>query len=197
MRVLGIDPGSRRTGWGVVERDRGRYTLVAAGAVVTDPGASMPERLLHIHRSLAGILSLHAPDAIAVEQIFAHKSAASALVLGQARGVALVAAAASGSPVFEYNASTVKRSVGGAGSADKKAVARMVEMLLGEAVNGPADATDAVALAITHHAHAQRPAVGSAALSPPRPVADAAAPNAQQAENARLLALAHARRGRR
>ncbi len=172
-----------------MERERGRYVLVDAGAVVTDPGASMPERLLDIHRSLTGLLALYAPDAIAVEQIFAHKSAASALVLGQARGVALVAAAASGKPVFEYNASTIKRSVAGSGSADKKAVARMVQMLIGAEVQGPSDATDAVALAITHHAHVGAPGARVAAAG--------AAPTAatdQQAANARLIAQAFSRR---
>lgn len=199
MRVLGIDPGSRRTGWGVVERDHGRYVLIGAGAIVTDAAAPMPSRLLQIHGTLSGLLALHAPDAVSIEQIFAYKSAASALVLGQARGVALVAAAGAGRPVFEYNASTVKNSVAGSGSADKKAVARMVEMLIGTAIDGPADATDAVALAITHLAHASGPAVQTRTMASRDAGSDANASKgatAQQAENARLLALAFSRRRR-
>ncbi len=159
MRVFGIDPGSRTTGWSVVERDRGRYVLVDAGAIRTSPDADMSARLLRIHTELRDLLARHRPDAAAIEQIFAHKSAASALVLGQARGVALVTVAAAGVPLHEYNASTVKVSVAGSGSADKTAVARMVAALVGRTIDGPADATDAVAIAITHHAHAGRAAL--------------------------------------
>lgn len=156
MRVLGIDPGSRTTGWGVVVREHGRYRVLGAGAIRTDTDAPMPDRLLTIHRELAALVALWSPDAVAVEAIFAHKSATSALVLGQARGVALVTAAASGAPVFEYNAATIKSSVAGSGRADKKAIAHMVQVLTGETIQGPADASDAVAVAITHHAHAGR-----------------------------------------
>ncbi|MDP2314590.1 MAG: crossover junction endodeoxyribonuclease RuvC [Pseudomonadota bacterium] len=156
MKVLGIDPGSRSTGWGVVTREHGRYRLLAAGAIRTSSDTPMPERLLAIHQGLVAVLVTHAPDVIAIEAIFSHKSATSALVLGQARGVALVAAAASGRPVFEYNAMTIKSSVAGSGRADKEAVGRMVAVLLGGAVEGPHDAVDAVAVAMTHHAHAHR-----------------------------------------
>jgi crossover junction endodeoxyribonuclease RuvC len=156
MKVLGIDPGSRSTGWGVVTREQGRYRLLAAGAIHTKSDTPMPQRLLAIHQGLAAVILLHAPDVIAIEAIFAHKSATSALVLGQARGVALVAAAASGRPVFEYNAMTIKSSVAGSGRADKEAVGRMVGVLLGGPVEGPHDAVDAVAIAMTHHAHAHR-----------------------------------------
>lgn len=154
MRVLGIDPGSRRTGWAVVSRVSARYTLVASGVIVTDPEAPMPQRLSQIHASLCEVVRAHAPEAVAVEEIFAYRSAASALVLGQARGVALVAAASSGAPVHTYNAMTIKRSVAGSGSADKAAIQRMVGLLLGENVPGPHDAADAAALALTHHTHA-------------------------------------------
>src|SRR5688500_18707715 len=113
MKVLGIDPGTRSTGWGVVTREQGRYRLLAVGAIQTSSSTPMPQRLLAIHQGLAAAILLHEPEVIAIEAIFAHKSAASALVLGQARGVALVAAAASGRPVFEYNAMTIKASVAG------------------------------------------------------------------------------------
>ncbi len=156
MRVFGIDPGSRTTGWAVVVREQGRYRLIAAGAVVTDSADPMPARLHRIHSDLAAAITLHTPDVIAIEAIFSHKSATSALVLGQARGVALLAGAQSGRPVFEYNASTIKSSVAGSGHADKAAVTRMVEMLLGAPVAGPHDTADAVAIAMTHHAHAGR-----------------------------------------
>lgn len=156
MRVLGIDPGSRSTGWGVVVRDHGRYRVLASGAIRTRSDAPMPERLLAIHKGLADALALWQPDCVAIEAIFAHKSATSALVLGQARGVALLAAAASGAAVFEYNAATIKSSVAGSGRADKDAVGRMVKLLVGDTVEGPHDAADAVAIAITHHAHAAR-----------------------------------------
>lgn len=157
MRAVGIDPGSRTTGWAVVVREAGRYRVLGAGAVRTDPDEPMPTRLLQIHRELTDVLTLWKPDAIALEAIFAHKSPASALVLGQARGVALVAAAATGAPVFEYNAATIKSSVAGSGRADKQAVTRMVQVLIGGPIAGPHDVADAVAIAITHHAHAGRP----------------------------------------
>jgi crossover junction endodeoxyribonuclease RuvC len=161
MRVLGIDPGSRTTGWGVVVRELGRYRLVAAGAIVTRSDDPMPERLLAIATGLAAVIAAHAPEVVAIEAIFSHKSATSALVLGQARGVALLAAATAGRPVFEYNASTIKSSVAGSGRADKEAVGRMVEVLLGGRVEGPHDAVDAVAIAMTHHAHAGRHAAAA------------------------------------
>ena len=172
MRVLGIDPGSRRTGWGIVARGAGRYELVAAGVIVTDPSAPIHTRLARIHAGLLDVVRTHAPQAVAIEAIFAHRSAASALVLGQARGVALLAAASAGTPVYEYNAMTIKRSVAGSGTADKAAMQRMVGLLLGEDVPGPHDAADATALAITHHAHAlQAQAITRASRALPAPPA--------------------------
>lgn len=157
MRVFGIDPGSRSTGWAVVVRESGRYRLVAADAIQPDPDLPMPARLLAIYAGLCSALLLHQPDAVAIEAIFSHRSATSALVLGQARGAALLATATSAAPFFEYNAATVKSSVAGSGRADKKAVARMVEVLIGQKMAGPHDVADAVAIAITHHAHGGRP----------------------------------------
>lgn len=137
-------------------REHGRYQLLAAGAIRTDTDAPMPTRLLHIHVELAALIADHRPDAAAIEAIFAYKSSTSALVLGQARGVALMTAAQAGLSVFEYNAMTIKSSVAGSGKADKEAVGRMVAVLLGGKVEGPHDAVDAVAIAMTHHAHAHR-----------------------------------------
>ncbi len=162
MRVMGIDPGSRRTGWGIVERVAGRPRLVAAGALSTDPKDPMPQRLRTLHEGLRALLAVHRPDAVAIEEIFAHRSAASAIVLGQARGVALAVVALADVPVHTYNAMIVKRTVAGSGSADKAAMQRMVALLLGEDVPGPHDAADAVAIALTHQVHAlgRSPAAG-------------------------------------
>lgn len=157
MRVIGVDPGSRVTGWAVVDRERGRYRLVAAGAIKPPTGAEIPDRLCAIHAGLVAAITTWAPETSAIEAIFSHRSATSALVLGQARGVALLALAQAGLEIHAYNASTVKLSVTGSGSADKGQIGRMVAALLGEAVAGPADASDAAAVAITHHAHAGRP----------------------------------------
>ncbi|MEQ1502863.1 MAG: crossover junction endodeoxyribonuclease RuvC [Myxococcota bacterium] len=151
MLVFGIDPGSTVTGYGVVTSDRGRIRLVDAGAIRTDPEAPIPLRLLAIHRGLGEALDRHPVDGVAIEAIFRHKSSESALRLGQARGVALLAAAERGHTPAEYNTSTVKRTVGAHGAADKDAIARVVRMLLGADVpSGPHDLTDALAIAITH-----------------------------------------------
>lgn len=159
MRVFGIDPGSTATGFGVVVRERGRYRFVDAGVVRTTAAQPMGERLQRIHDGLVAALRRHSPDTVAIEAIFKHKSAESALRLGQARGVALLAAAVCGHEAVAYNAMTVKASVGAHGRADKAAVARVVRMLLGDIPPLSADATDALAIAITHAAHAGRQAL--------------------------------------
>lgn len=156
-RVLGIDPGSRHTGWALVLRSNGRFQLEEAGVIDTDPAAPMALRLCQILRELRGIIRLQQPTVAAIEVIFSHRSAVSALTLGQARGVALAALADSDLAVHEYHASTIKQSVGGSGKADKAQVARMVGMLLGGSVaTTSADALDACAIAMTHHLHAGR-----------------------------------------
>lgn len=151
---MGIDPGSRTCGWGVVRRERGRFVRVASGAIRTKSETPMAIRLREIHDGLRDAMRLHGPDAVAIEAIFAHKSAASALVLGQARGVAMLAAAEAALPLFEYNASTIKKSVTGSGKAEKSQVGFMVMRMLGITLDGPADEADALAIAVTHHAHA-------------------------------------------
>lgn len=155
MVVFGIDPGSTVTGWGIVSQQRGRFALVDCGCVKTSSKSPIPTRLHAIHSGLVEALARHEVDAVAIEAIFRHKSSESALRLGQARGVALLAAAQAGHEPAEYNAMTVKRTVGASGRADKHAVARMVTALLGAAPPGPADITDAIAIAITHLAHAR------------------------------------------
>lgn len=160
MLVLGIDPGSTATGYGLVTRQRGRYRLVTAGAIKTKSKDPVPRRLQEIHSGLCAIIQVHRPAVVAIEAIFRHKSSESALRLGQARGVALLAGASAECPIFEYNAMTVKKSVTGSGRADKAQVRRMVSMLTGADLSGlNADATDAVAIAITHLAHAAHHAV--------------------------------------
>ncbi len=164
MRVFGIDPGSTVTGFGVVESQRGRMKLVHGGCIRTTPKMAMGDRLKAIHDGLVAALMAHAPyDAVAIEAIFRHKSSESALRLGQARGVALLAATQAGYEPFEYNPMTIKRSVGAHGRADKKAVAKMVTMLVGREVPGPADVSDAVAIAITHCMHARSHAMAARA----------------------------------
>ena len=153
MRILGVDPGTVATGYGVVDSRRGRVTLVTAGCIRTRPDQPMSERLGAIHQGLVEAIRATEPDSLAIEAIFHHKNAKSALILGQARGVALLAAAQCGFDAAEYNPMTVKRSVGAHGNADKAALGRMVCMLLGTQVTGPADITDALAIAITHSAH--------------------------------------------
>ena len=167
MRILGIDPGSRVTGYGLVTQRRGRYHLIDAGVVRTRPKDPVPDRLAAIHAGLAEVISRCEPQQVAIESIFRHKSSESALRLGQARGVALLAAAQAGLQVYEYNAMTIKKSVTGSGRADKAQVARVVGMLLGRDLGLPSDATDAVAIAITHLAHGRhRAALGRAGGSP-------------------------------
>jgi crossover junction endodeoxyribonuclease RuvC len=160
VRVLGIDPGSTVTAFGVVEKQRGRLVLVGSGFVRTSAKDETGARLAAIFQGLQAALREHEPDAVAIESIFRYKSSESALRLGQARGVALLAVALHGLVAHEYNPMTIKQTVGAWGGADKATVARMVKMLLGAVPPGPADVTDAVAIAICHHHHARAPLAG-------------------------------------
>jgi crossover junction endodeoxyribonuclease RuvC len=150
MIVLGIDPGSIRTGWGVVRRDGPRLSFVAAGTIDASKQGELPERLNEIYECLRSVIAEHAPTAVAVEDIFHARFAASALKLGHARGVALLAGAQAGLPVASYAPALVKRSVAGRGQADKSQVARIVGAILGMRSLPAVDATDALAIAITH-----------------------------------------------
>ncbi len=160
MLVLGIDPGTRVTGWGLVRRDRGRYLHVASGAIKPPAKAPLHQRLVAIYEGLRDVLDQHTPDEAAIEAIFRHKSSESALKLGHARGVAVLALAQAGLDPHEYSATHVKKAVTGYGRADKDQLGRVVAMLVGQAVEGPADVTDAVAIAITHLAQARPRIVG-------------------------------------
>lgn len=150
MIILGIDPGSIRTGWGVVRRDGPRLSYVAAGTIDAGKLGELPARLHEIYESLRAVITEHAPTAVAVEDIFHARFAGSALKLGHARGVALLAGAQAGLPIAAYPPALVKRSVAGRGQADKAQVARIVGAILGMRVLPAVDATDALAIAITH-----------------------------------------------
>ncbi|HVP60720.1 MAG TPA: crossover junction endodeoxyribonuclease RuvC [Myxococcaceae bacterium] len=149
-RVLGIDPGSRVVGWGVVERSGSALGHVAHGVLRLDPSASLELRLVELFARLSETLARHAPAAVAVEGVFTFKNARSALVLGQARGVALLVAARGGLPVFEYAPALVKRAIGVGGAGPKEAVARAVSSFLRLTDAPRADATDALAVAVCH-----------------------------------------------
>jgi crossover junction endodeoxyribonuclease RuvC len=149
MRVLGIDPGSHRTGWGLVDRQGSRLTHVASGTVVVGD-LPLATRLKVIADGLAQVLTLHRPDAVAVETLFYARNAASALQLGHARGVALLCAAQRGLPVFEYTAGQIKQATTGRGRAGKEQVQAMVKVALGVQGAMGLDASDALAAAITH-----------------------------------------------
>ena len=151
MRIFGIDPGSERTGYGCVDTDGRRHRLVACGAISAPLHATFPDRLLAIQGGLLTLLSEHRPDCVAIENIFHAKNVRSALRLGHARGVALLAAAAAGVEICEYTPAEIKRAVVGFGRAEKQQVGQMVKLLLGlDAVPSPHDAADAIAVAICH-----------------------------------------------
>jgi crossover junction endodeoxyribonuclease RuvC len=150
LRVLGIDPGSVRTGWGVVERNGQTARGVAAGVIRISERASLGEKLHAIHAGISEVLSEHKPDAVAIEDIFFARYAQAALMLGHARGVALLAAAQAGHTVATYPPSVVKRAIVGSGRAEKAQVALLVGALLGLKELPGIDATDALAIALTH-----------------------------------------------
>jgi crossover junction endodeoxyribonuclease RuvC len=149
MIVLGVDPGSQRTGYGLVETDGRRHRLVDCGALVPGPRLPLPERLRHIHCGIADLIARRHPDALAIEDVFHSVNTRTALVLGHVRGVVLLAGAQAGLPVHEFPPATVKQQVTGSGRADKTQVAYMVTRLLTLKVEADAgDATDALAVAL-------------------------------------------------
>lgn len=149
-RVLGLDPGSVRTGWGVVEWDGPRTRGVAAGVIRVPETLPIAERLHRIHQGVVEVLALHKPDAVAVEDIFFARYPQAALILGHARGVAVLAAAQAGLSVAAYPPAVVKRSLLGSGRADKQQIAQLVSAVLGLTDLPGVDATDALAVALTH-----------------------------------------------
>ncbi|MBZ0259454.1 MAG: crossover junction endodeoxyribonuclease RuvC [Hyphomicrobiales bacterium] len=153
VRIIGIDPGLRNTGWGVIEAEGTRLSYVADGSVHSDADAPLATRLLQIHSQLAEILQRFAPDEAAVEETFVNKDARATLKLGQARGAAMLAPALAGISVAEYAPNVVKKSVVGAGHAEKDQVKHMVKVLLPRAELNSADSIDALAIAICHAHH--------------------------------------------
>ena len=153
IRILGIDPGLRRTGWGVIEIDGNRLAFVGCGSVEPPDSLSLANRLLAIHGGLAAVLGELQPAEAAVEQTFVNKDGVATLKLGQARGVAMLAPAMFGISVAEYAPNQVKKTVVGAGHADKAQVLMMLKILLPKAEPKSADAADALAVAITHAHH--------------------------------------------
>ncbi|MDD2705708.1 MAG: crossover junction endodeoxyribonuclease RuvC [Acidocella sp.] len=153
VRLLGIDPGLRFTGWGVLEAEGNHLRHVADGVIATDGTENVPLRLKALDDALAELLARYAPAEAAVEETYVNRNATATLKLGYARGVALLAPARMGIPVFEYGAKTVKMAVVGTGGADKDQVGLMVRRLLPAATLKRADAADALAVAICHAHH--------------------------------------------
>ena len=152
-RILGLDPGLRHTGWGIITHKDNRLCYVAAGRINPDPDLPMATRLKILADGLAAIIAQYTPHEAAIEETFVNKNAASALKLGQARGVAMLTAAQAGLDVAEYAANRVKQSVTGYGHADKTQIQTMIGILLPTAGPLKADAADALAVAICHAHH--------------------------------------------
>lgn len=151
MRIFGIDPGSERTGYGCVESDGRTTRLVMYGVISALPSDAFPQRLARIHQELSEALIRCTPDCVAIEDLFHSVNVRSALKLGHARGVAMLAAVEAGCPVAEYTPTEIKRAVVGYGRADKHQVQQMIQLLLGlEQLPSPHDAADALAVAICH-----------------------------------------------
>lgn len=156
IRILGIDPGLRRTGWGLIVVDGNKLGYVACGSVETDDKADLATRLVTIHNGLQRIIAEHAPEEAAVEATFVNKDANATLKLGQARGIAMLVPALAGLPVGEYAPNLIKKTVVGAGHADKAQIRMMIGVLLPKADPKSHDAADALAIAICHAHHRQR-----------------------------------------
>jgi len=153
VRILGLDPGLRHTGWGVIEADGNRLTFVADGVVQPDPTRSLAERLQVLFLEVQGLVAAYAPDECAIEETFVNKNPVSTLKLGHARAAAMLAPAVAGILVAEYKPNLVKKSVVGAGHADKIQVAAMMRVLLPGSASGSKDAADALAVAVCHAHH--------------------------------------------
>ncbi len=192
MRVFGIDPGSERTGYGCVETDGSRHHLVTCGAITARQTDAFPQRLARIHQQLALLIAEHRPDCVAIENLFHASNVRSALKLGHARGVAMLAAVEAGCPVIEYTPAEVKRAVVGYGRAEKHQVQQMIKLLLGlDRAPAPHDAADALAVAICHVHSVPRSAVRlpSTPLRPGKPdpttVAGVGFPGLREVEGSR------------
>jgi len=169
VRIFGIDPGSERTGYGCVETDGRIARLVACGAVSALASEAFPQRLARIHRELVRLLTQCEPDCVAIESLFHAANVRSALKLGHARGVAMLAAVETGCAVVEYTPAEIKRAVVGYGRADKNQVQQMIKLLLGlKEAPSPHDAADALAVAMCH-LHSVPPVRAGLQAGPPKP----------------------------
>jgi crossover junction endodeoxyribonuclease RuvC len=157
VRVFGIDPGSNRTGYGCIDSDGRRHRLVLCGAIHAAATASFPDKLAAIHRALTAVLAECRPECVAIENLFHATNVRSALKLGHARGVAMLAAVEAGVEIIEYTPAEIKRAIVGYGRAEKAQVGQMVKLLLSlDCVPAPHDAADALAVAICHVHAAKR-----------------------------------------
>jgi len=155
IRILGIDPGLRRTGWGLVAIEGNRLSYLACGSLASDDKAALAVRLVAIHDGLRRVVAEHAPDEAAVENTFVNRDAAATLKLGQARGIAMLVPALAGLPVAEYAPNLVKKTIVGSGHSEKVQIRMMVRVLLPKADPQSDDAADALAIAVTHAHHRQ------------------------------------------
>ena len=162
IRIIGIDPGLRNVGWGLIEVAGSRLVYVGCGSIQTRADLSLAERLAQIHRGLTTLIEAERPDEAAVEETFVNRDPQLALKLGQARGIALAAPALLGLAVAEYAANVVKKTIVGVGHAEKAQIAMMVKMLLPACQIASPDAADALAVAITHAQHRRARARGAA-----------------------------------
>lgn len=158
IRILGIDPGLRRTGWGVIEAIGNRLSFVSSGTVTSDNRRDLAERLRQLHDGLKEVIDRHDPGEAAVELTFVNKDAGATLKLGQARGVAMLVPALYGLGVCEYAPNLVKKTVVGTGHAEKDQIRTMVKVLMPKATFNSDDAADALAIAICHAQHRSTPA---------------------------------------
>ncbi len=153
IRILGVDPGLQKTGWGIIESHGSRLSFVASGLIKTNAKHMLSQRLADLHQGLSGVIKLHQPASVSMEETFVNKNPASALKLGQARGALLCVPALYGLAVGEYGANKVKKSVVGAGHADKNQIGAMIKILLPSCGQISEDEADALAVAITHAHH--------------------------------------------
>jgi crossover junction endodeoxyribonuclease RuvC len=168
IRIIGIDPGLRRTGWGVIESDGARLAYIACGTVTSDAALPLSARLAMLFEGLSGVLTLWTPAEAAVEETFVNRDAHATLKLGQARGIALLAPARAGLSVAEYAPNMVKKTVVGSGHAEKTQIRAMIGFLLPKADPGSDDAADALAIAITHAHHRKSASLKATLLANPR-----------------------------
>lgn len=162
MRLIGLDPGLRNTGWGVIAVDGNKLTHVADGVVKTDGASTLAERLVQLREGIVSVVEQYEPNEAAVEETFVNANPASTLKLGQARGIAILVPAEFGLPVGEYPPNLVKKTVAGSGHAAKAQIQMMVRTLLPGCDIASADAADALAVAICHAQHRQAPVVSAA-----------------------------------